>query len=111
MNFVSLKKAWALLDAQERHTSLKVLAVMVIGAVAAALMVGYVYPFLAVLSNPDLITDTPVLAWAYKTGGFTSEYNFLFALGMGAIVCVIWDLSRIGAMRRAQPRIDSNREK
>jgi hypothetical protein len=35
MNFVSLKKAWALLDAQERHTSLKVLAVMVIGAFAS----------------------------------------------------------------------------
>jgi ATP-binding cassette, subfamily B, bacterial PglK len=109
MNFVSLKKAWALLDAQERHTSLKVLAVMVIGAFAAAVMVGSVYPFLAVLSNPDLITDMPVLAWAYKTGGFTSEYNFLFALGVGAIVIILvanafmilqtWAVNRYSQMR------------
>lgn len=109
MNFVSLKKAWALLDAQERHTSLKVLAVMVIGAFSSAVMVGSIYPFLAVLSNPDLIADTPVLAWGYETGGFTSDYNFLLALGMGAIVIILlsnmflilqtWAVNRYSQMR------------
>jgi ABC-type multidrug transport system fused ATPase/permease subunit len=109
MTVSPLKKVWALLDAQERRNALKVLAVTVVGAFASAVMVGSVYPFLAVLSNPGLIEDVPALAWAFETGGFTSDYGFMFALGLGAIGIIIvsnvfliiqtWAVTRYTQMR------------
>ena len=109
MNFISIKKAWALLSPPERCNAFKVLAVMVVGAFASAVMVASIYPFLAVLSNPGLIDDVPALAWAYETGGFTSEYGFLFALGLGAIGVILvsnmflilqtWAVARYTQMR------------
>lgn len=109
MNIISLKKAWALLDAKERRNAFKVLAMMIVGAFASAAMVGSVYPFLAVLSDPSVIKDVRALTWAYETGGFASDYGFLFALGLGAIGVILvsniflilqtWALARYTQMR------------
>ena len=84
-----LQKAWALLDKQERRNAFKVIAVMIAGAFASATMVGSVFPFLSVLSNPSLINENSALRWVYEIGGFDSDYHFLVALGFGTIVIII----------------------
>jgi ATP-binding cassette, subfamily B, bacterial PglK len=89
MTLSSFHKAWALLDARERRNAVKVLAVMIVGAFASAAMVGSVFPFLSVLSDPDLIHEAPLLDRAYEAGGFTSDYRFLVVLGIAAIVVII----------------------
>ncbi|TCP39287.1 ABC transporter ATP-binding protein [Rhodovulum marinum] len=86
----SIKKAWALLDAQERRNAYKLLGVMVFGAFASAAMVGSVFPFLTVLADPGLIAENAVLDWLYRAGGFTSGYGFLVALGLGAIAVILF---------------------
>ncbi|WP_417241145.1 ABC transporter ATP-binding protein [Celeribacter halophilus] len=84
----STGKVWALLEPQERRNAFAVLALMIVGAFASAAMVGSVYPFLSVLSDPNRIHSVSALAWAYERGGFTSDYDFLVALGIVAI-CII----------------------
>ena len=106
---INLRKALALLDAQERRNALKVLGVMVVGAFASAAMVGSVFPFLSVLADPRLIAENAVLSWAYRMGGFTSDYGFLVALGLGAIGVILaanlvlilqtWAVARYTQMR------------
>lgn len=89
MDFSTWKKAWALLDARERHTAWLVLGVIIVGALASAAMVGSVMPFLTVLADPGRIETTPVLAWAYKVFGFTSVYGFLVGLGLLSVTVIL----------------------
>lgn len=89
IDFSLWKKAWALLDARERRNAWIVLAVVIVGAFASALMVGSVMPFLSVLADPSKIHSNGALSWAYAAGGFSSDYGFLVALGglsLGIIV-------------------------
>ena len=76
------KKAWALLDARERRNAWITLAVVILGALSSALMVGSVLavPVGAVRSRKDRAGSG--LAWAYETFGFESDYAFLVALGL-----------------------------
>src|SRR6056297_1932731 len=102
-------KAWALLDARERRNAWIVLGVIIVGALASAVMVGSVMPFLAVLADPSRIETTPVLNWAYQTFGFTSVYVFLVALGIASFVLIVissliqiaktWVVARFAMMR------------
>jgi len=85
----SIKKAWSLLDRQERCNALKVLGVMIVGAFASAAMVGSVFPFLSVLADPGLIRENEVLGWLYRFSGASSDYAFITVLGIGAIAVII----------------------
>lgn len=103
------KKAWALLDTHERRKAFVVLGVIIIAALFAALMVGSVMPFLAVLSEPSRIDTTPALAWAYDAFGFTSVYGFLVGLGLASFALIMlssliqivktWAVARFTMMR------------
>lgn len=84
------KKAWALLDRHERRNAWITLAVVVLGALSSALMVGSVLPFLSVLSDPSRIERVPVLAWTYDFLGFESDYKFLVALGFVSFLIIFF---------------------
>ena len=108
-DFSAWSKAWALLDARERRNAWFVLVIIIIGALAAAVMVGSVMPFLTVLANPSRIESTPLLAWAYQFFGFTSTHGFLIALGTASFLVIvlsslvqilkIWVVARFSTMR------------
>ena len=104
------KKAWALLDAREKRNAWIVLGVIIVGALASAVMVGSVMPFLAVLADPTRIEATPALAWAYDALGFTSVYGFLVGLGLTSFAVIVlssliqiaktWAVAHFAMMRR-----------
>jgi ABC-type multidrug transport system fused ATPase/permease subunit len=87
--FSTLQKAWALLDLQERRNAWLVLGVIIIAALASAVMVGSVMPFLAVMADPSRIETTPILSWAFDIFGFSSVYGFLVGLGIASFVVII----------------------
>lgn len=105
----TLKKAWALLDDREQRNAWIVLAVVLLGAMSSAVMVGSVLPFLSVLSDPSRIESTAALAWAYQTFGFTSGYSFLIGLGVVSLAVIVltslvqilktWAVARFSMMR------------
>jgi ABC-type multidrug transport system fused ATPase/permease subunit len=85
----ALKDAWSLLDRRERRNAWIVLAVMSVTAVATALMVGSIFPFLSVLADPSSIERVSQLNWLYETFGFTSSFSFLLTLGFTTLAVVI----------------------
>lgn len=103
------KKAWELLNKSERRIAWMVLAIIIIGAVASAIMVGSVMPFLAVLAEPSRINTDPTLAWAYVSLGFSSVYHFIIALGITCFLIIVlssaiqilraWAIARFSMMR------------
>lgn len=78
-----------MLNPREKRTAWKVLLIIIAGALASAVMVGSVLPFLTVLAKPMRIETTPALNWAYETLGFTSIYNFLIALGFATFAMIL----------------------
>jgi ABC-type multidrug transport system fused ATPase/permease subunit len=109
MDFSSFRKAWELFDARERRNALIVLGIMIVSAFATAGMVGSILPFLSVLSDPALISENRILAWAYERGGFSTDFDFLVALGVCSIIVIIgssivllintWVVTRFTQMR------------
>ncbi len=89
MNLRSLRKAWALLDSRERRLAFFVLLVMLLSAIATAGMVGSIFPFLSVLSDPALIHENELLALAYHRGDFSNTFDFIVALGFGSIFLIV----------------------
>jgi len=85
---VSFIKAWEILDRSERRNAVVVLGVMIVSAFATAGMVGSIFPFLSVLSDPSLIDSNRALAWAYEVGGFANAFDFVVALGIASIVVI-----------------------
>jgi len=103
------KKAWVLLEAREQRNAWFVLGIIILGGLSSAMMIGSVLPFLSVLADPETITRTPALKWAYDKFGFASKYNFLIALGLGSLGVIIissviqlvktWAVARFATMR------------
>lgn len=82
-------QAWALLDTRGKK---QIAAIGILVAATAGLevmMVGSVLPFLAVLSDPNVIQEQSLLKWAYDIFGFTSEYDFTFAFGVAGICTIL----------------------
>lgn len=109
IDLATWKKAWALLDARERRNAWIVLGIVIIAALSSAVMVGSIMPFLSVLADPERIRTAPPLAWAYETGGFSSDYEFLVVLGFASFVVIVlsnllqilrtWAVARFTLMR------------
>lgn len=89
INIETWRKCWALLDAHEQRNAWITLAVIILGALSSALMVGSVLPFLMVLSDPGQIARVPALAWAYEVFGFISDYAFLIAMGLASFAVIV----------------------
>lgn len=83
------RRLWRLLDRKERRDAIRVALIAVLAAGASTVMVGSVMPFLSVLADADRIRSVPQLAWAYRTFGFQSDYGFLLALGLAALLVIV----------------------
>jgi ABC-type multidrug transport system fused ATPase/permease subunit len=54
---------------------------MAVTGVLQTIGIASIVPFLAVVSNPAVITENRYFAWGYETFGFTNTTDFLLALG------------------------------
>lgn len=105
----TLTRAWGLLNRRERRSALVLLAVSLMAGIGAMVMVGSVMPFLAVLSNPDVIERNGTLRWMYEGLGFESHYAFIVMLGLATIALIFlnnalqllrtYAIARFSAMR------------
>ena len=103
------KMAWALLDARERRVAVIVLGLTLVAALFAALMVGSILPFLTVLADPGRIHSVPILASIYSRFGFSTDFQFLIALGVASLLVILvgsalqivrtWAVARFVMMR------------
>ncbi|MDR1748522.1 MAG: ABC transporter ATP-binding protein/permease [Spirochaetaceae bacterium] len=87
--FAHIAKVIRLLDGKERRR----LFIVMIGAVLLGGIeiagVSSIMPFIAVASNPGMITTNEYLHWAYTAFHFSSETTFLIALGVLMLFFVI----------------------
>jgi ATP-binding cassette, subfamily B, bacterial PglK len=104
------RKSISLLSAREKSRGLIVLILAIVMALFEVAGVASVLPFLSVLANPSLVETNEILNYIYQFSGIKSIQNFLFLLGIGAVITIIsaavvrtlgqYALTRFAQMRR-----------
>jgi ABC-type multidrug transport system fused ATPase/permease subunit len=92
----TLKKILFFLTFQERKYAFFMLGLIIIMAFLDMLGVASIVPFIAVLSNPELVETNSILNTAYRASknfGLKTPDQFLFALGILVFIMLVFSLS------------------
>ena len=89
MKLSDWKKCWELLNAKERRDAWIVLMIAALAALSSAAMVASIMPFLTILSDSSKIRSVEVFAWFYDRLGFSSDFEFVVALGMASLLVIV----------------------
>jgi ABC-type multidrug transport system fused ATPase/permease subunit len=82
----SIKKLVEILPSEEKGKSLYLIFLLIMMAILEIIGIGSVMPFLAVISNPEIIHQNKWLAWAYNLLKFEDSHQFLFFSGLFALI-------------------------
>ncbi len=86
------RKLYELLDRRERFYTLLVFGLMTLVAIVETAGVASMMPFIAVLSNPELVQTSIYLSSAYDFFGFTTLNSFFFFMGLLVFALLILSL-------------------
>jgi ATP-binding cassette, subfamily B, bacterial PglK len=86
------RRLYQLLDRRERQVAVVVFGLLVFVALLEMVGVASIMPFIAVLSNPDVIDTNPYLSFFYGWLRFESKESFLFWLGFAVFFLLISSL-------------------
>ena len=92
----SIKKTYEILSSQERKGAAYLLVVILITALFDVLGIASILPFIAVLSNPNLISSNEFLINTYQIFsliGVKNEKQFLFVLGIMVLILLMISLT------------------
>jgi len=76
------------LSAGERRNLFWLFGAMIFTGLLDVVGISSIFPFMAVAARPESIESSRVLSYLYHLLGFTSNYRFLFGLGV-AVLCLI----------------------
>jgi ABC-type multidrug transport system fused ATPase/permease subunit len=88
----TFQKLRDLLDKRERRNAVLLFTLMLAMALLETTGVASIMPFIAVLSDPELIKTNDVLAGVYERLGFSSTHSFLIFIGSGVFCLVVGSL-------------------
>jgi len=87
------KKIRDLLDSCERRNAILLFIMMLVMGLLETIGVASLLPFIAVVSNPEVVVTNRWLAAVYNILDFTSTDTFLIFLGVGVFVLVVGSLT------------------
>ena len=89
----SIIKVFHILDREDRKKGLCLLFAIALMAIVDTLGVASIMPFMAVLSNPDLIEGNAILIFLYGRGDFENYQEFTFFLGFSVFFLLLSSLA------------------
>lgn len=81
-----LRKLASFFDGRDRSYAIGLLLLLLIGAGFEALGIALIFPFAALINNPDLIQQNKILSWWYQSLGIQSTRQFLVWCGGGLLL-------------------------
>ncbi len=105
-----IKKLISLLTDQEKRTAIYLLTAMLIIGLLDTAGVASIMPFMAVLTNQQLIQTNSALSFLYSALGFSQAQDFLFVLGALVFVALLASLALKALFIYAQVRFVCMRE-
>lgn len=89
----TVHKLYALLDAHGRRRTYLMLVLIVAMAFVEMVGVASIMPFVAVLSNPEVVETNPYMNVAYVTLGFEDPQAFMFFLGVAMLGALLFAIA------------------
>ncbi len=89
---ITIKKLLDLLSKHERKEASLLLLMILVMATLDMIGVASILPFIAVLSNPQLVESNQILSTMYEFGNFRKEDEFFFALGLIVFLILCFSL-------------------
>lgn len=105
-----IKKLLRIFSAREKVRAVLLLGLMVIGAALETLGIGLIFPFITLLSNPDLLVAQPMFADAKETFGITSHKDLLFLSGLALLALYLLKNIYLATLNYAQFRFIFNKQ-
>lgn len=84
-----LRKTLSLLNNEEKKRLIPLSVGVLVMAVLEVVGISSLGPFMAVVSDPGVIYEQPILRTLYDIGKFQSDRAFLIALGIGAFLLIL----------------------
>ncbi len=84
-----LRAVYALLNNQQRRTLARLLVLIVLVGLIDVVGISSIFPFMAVVARPESVETSRILHYIYQSLGFSSQYRFLFALGLGVLIIML----------------------
>ena len=91
--FTVFRKLHALLNPQERRRATWLLLLILGAALVEVVGVASVMPFVAVLSNPQVLESNVYLASLYEWSGFQELRSFMIVLGAAVLIVFVSSLT------------------
>ncbi len=80
--FNSFKELILVLTASERKNFMKLVFLMLTCSLFEFISIGSLFPYIKIISDPDIIHRSRKLIFIYKTLHFSTDYNFIIFLGI-----------------------------
>jgi len=87
--FKDIKKVLFLLSSREKKHFLGIAVIILLSAIIDMLGVASIFPFLSILTNPELLQSNEILRWLYVHLEISSDRNFFFFLGAVSFVILV----------------------
>ena len=84
-----IKKIFSLLDRNERKQFLWLVLAVFVVAIIEVIGIASVMPFMAVVTNPEVVQTNRYLSWAYDFLGLDSVNSFLILLGVLVFIVIV----------------------
>ena len=84
-----IKKIWTLLTIGENKGLYGLIVMIVLMSLLDIVGIASIFPFLSVISNPEVIQTNTKLKWIYDSMGFTDDSHFFMALGAASFVILL----------------------
>jgi len=107
---IPFKKIIDLLSPRERHRAMLLLGMILVMALLDVIGVASIMPFMAVLTNPDLIQTNPILSATFQKLGMAKTRDFQLVLGMVTLGLIVISLTFKALTTYAQLRFALMRE-
>ncbi len=78
----TIKKLLYLLSSREQKKAILLLMMILVMAILDTAGVASILPFIAVLSNPEIVETNKILSSIYKLGNYQNDKEFFFVLGL-----------------------------
>ena len=91
-NTLTYMKLFNLISQENFHHAVLLFCMMLVMAILEVLGVASILPFIAVLSNPEIIVSNVFLKTVYEFFAFNTKTQFLIFLGVGSLFLLIFSL-------------------
>ncbi|WP_111641482.1 ABC transporter ATP-binding protein [Marinimicrobium alkaliphilum] len=84
-----IKSIFRLLDSRAMKQYIGIQIFYFLSAIFQVLGIASIGPFIAIISNPEIIHTNSILSWTYERFGFERDITFIIAAALGSLVMIL----------------------